>query len=430
LGRGLMEMTILRDISIFWGMFHVVLLFIMLFRSRLPRKKTILVAGGGMGLLMILNGAVLLIYGIDVIAKAFLVTCSIPSFIFFYIMSADKRFRFLFTFCLADTTCMWIMAVTNLLDCYLGGGKYILLLISRLLAFPVIEYLAWRYLRKPYLELQEAVEKGWGVFAGMTVLYCLLLAVTVQFPTNIVNRPEDTFLCILVLLLMLFNYATIFSSLYRQLLLYRKQQEERVLQARFDNQQRILKMKHDMKGYTVTLSGLLAAGKVKEAMTYLKGVEKNMDTLLGQFCANPYLNAVFAHYSGKLEELGAECQMNIQVGEEDLPYMELCQILSNGLENVCDALKEIITEERKASVQMKYNRDYLLIRIKNRCRDGLYVEKGTIPATDKKGHEHGFGLAAVQEAAQSLDGGMFCYTENGNFILDVMVACSSFQKNK
>ncbi len=414
-------MIILRDISIFWAMFHVLFLFIILFRPRFSKKKTVITISIVMGILMLLNAVGLVIYGFDALTKVFLFTCSIPSFILFYVMSADKKFKFLFTFCLADTTSMWIMAVTNLFDWYFGDGSYVLMLVSRLLAFPLVEYLAWRYLRKPYLELQEAVEKGWGIFAGMTLLYYILLTVTVQYPTNIVNRPEDVFQCILVLLLMLFNYGTIFSALYRQFLLYRKQQNEYVLQARFDNQQRILKMKHDMKGHMVTLSGLLAAGKIKEAVMYLKSVETNMDTMLGQFCANPYLNAIFVHYSGKLEELGAECRMNIQIGEEELPYMELCQILSNGLENVCDALQSVTKEERKASVQMKYNGNYLLIRIKNRCRDDLYVEKGTIPVTDKEGHEHGFGLLSVQEAARNLDGGMFCYTENGNFILDIMV---------
>lgn len=113
--------------------------------------------------------------------------------------------------------------------------------------------------------------------------------------------------------------------------------------------------------------------------------------------------------------------MDIQIGEEDLPYMELCRILSNGLENVCDAIVEIPAEKRKASLQMKYNRDYLIIRIKNRCREDLYVEKGTVPGTDKEGHDHGFGLLSVREAAESLDGEMFCYTINENFVLDVMV---------
>ena len=427
-------MTILRDISIYWAMFHVIILFLMLFRSRFTRKKTIVAAGIGMGLLMVANGAGLIVFGIEALSKVFLFTCSIPSFIFFYVMSADKWFRFLLSFCLADTTCLWLMAVTNLLDFYLGGGKYVLMLISRLIAFPLLEYLAWRYLRKPYLELQDAVKKGWAVFAGMTALYYILLVAVVQFPTNIIYRPEDTFLCVLVLILMLFNYATIFSALYRQLLLYRKQQSERILQeqkntleAQLDSQLNIRKMKHDIKGYTATLSGLLAARKMDEALTYLKGVEAEMDTLTGQFCANPYINAVVVHYFGKFEDMGAECRVDIQVGEEELPYMDLCQILSNGLENACDALKGLEKEKRKVSVQMRYNRNYLLIRIRNKCRDDLYVEQGEIPATDKAGQDHGFGLATVKEAAERLDGESFCYTEDGYFILDVMLPCRAFQ---
>ena len=387
-----------------------------------------------MGLLMVVNGAGLIVFGIEALSKVFLFTCSIPSFIFFYVMSADKRFRFLLSFCLADTTCLWLMAVTNLLDFYLGGGKYVLMLISRLIAFPLLEYLAWRYLRKPYLELQDAVKKGWAVFAGMTMLYYILLVVVVQFPTNIIYRPEDTFLCVLVLILMLFNYGTIFTALYRQFLLYRKQESGRILQeqkntleVQLDSQLNIRKMKHNMKGYTATLSGLLAARKMDEALTYLKGVEAEMDTLTGQFCANPYINAVVVHYFGKFEDMSAECRVDIQVGEEGLPYMDLCQILSNGLENACDALKGLEKEKRKVSVQMRYNRNYLLIRIRNKCRDDLYVEQGEIPATDKAGQNHGFGLATVKEAAERLDGESFCYTEDGYFILDVMLPCRAFQ---
>lgn len=425
-------MTILRDISIYWAMIHVYFLFIMLFRSRYTRKKTIWAAVIGMGILMGINGALLAVIGIDMLSKLFLFTCSIPSFIFFYVMSADKRFRFLLTFCLADTTCLWIMAATNLLDYFLGGGQYVLLLVSRLIFYPLLEYLIWRYLRKPYLELQEAVEKGWGVFAGMTMLYYILLVVAVQFPTNIIERPEDMFLCILILVLMVFNYATIFISLYRQLLLYRRQQCERLLQeqkntleAQLENQQRIRKMKHDMKGHTVTLSGLLAAGKTKEALAYLKGVETEMDAVLGQYCANPYLNAVLVHYSAKFEELQAQCQMDIQADAQELPYMELCQIVSNGLENACDAIKGLETDQRQVFVQMKYTRNHLMIRMKNRCRDDLSVEKGTLPASEKAGFDHGFGLATVREAAKRLDGDMLCYTEEGSFVLDVIVSCRS-----
>ncbi len=419
----------LRTLSIYWSMLHILFIFMLLFRPRYTRKKTILATGICMGVLILLNGAGMAVLSVEALLQVFVLTCTVPSFLFFYILSVDRNFKFIFSFCLADTSCLWLMVVTNLLDYFLGGGQYVLLFISRLIAFPLVEYLIWRYFRKPYLELQDVVEKGWGIFSGMTMLYYILLAVTMRNAASIMGNPENIFQCILMLALMLFNYATIFTSLYRQLMLYRKQQSERILQeqknmlkAQLENQQQIRRMKHDMKGYSATLLGLLSEGKIKEAVVYLKGVETEMDTLEGTFCANPYINAVFVQYSGKLEELGAECSMDIQAGEEELPYMDLCQILSNGLENACDELRKLDRKSRKVSVEMKYHRNHLIIRIQNRCRESLYVDKGKIPATDKAEPGHGFGLPTIQAAAGRLGGDMMCYTEEGNFVLEVMVS--------
>lgn len=423
------SMKILQDLSVFWAMFHVIFLFVMLFRSRYKKKTTILLSVVGMGVLMILNAVGLVVFGMDALGKAFLFTCSIPSFLFFYFLSADKRFRFLFTFCMADTACIWIMAVTNLLDHYVGGGQYVLLFVSRLIAFPFMEYMIYRYFRKPYLELQDAVEKGWGIFTGMAMLYYALLVIVVQYPTNIVNRPEDMLLCVLVLVLMVLNYGTIFSALYRQLMLYRKRQSEqnleqqkRSLEAQLENQQRLYQMKHDMRGYMTMLSGLLEAGNTEEALAYMNQVETEMAVYSGQFCANPYINAIFSSYFQKFQELGTELRMDIQIGEETLPYMELCQILSNGLENAWDALQKLEEDRREVSVQMKYNKGYLVIRMKNRCQEKFHVEKGTIPATQKKGSGHGLGLPTIAEAAEQLGGDMLCYAENGYFYVDVIVS--------
>ena len=428
-------MTILRDLSMLWSLFHILILFMLMYRSRYPQKKTFLLTGITMGPLGLLTVAGLAVYGAEFMGKVFMLTLTLPSLLFFWFMSKDKNGKFFFTFCMADTVALWIIAVTNVADFYCMGQQYVLMFIGRLVLFPLAEWVAYRYLRKPYMELQESVAGGWGLFAGMTALYYVLLTISANFPVFVTKRPQELPAFLLILVLMPLTYATIFAAMYRQLLLFRKQQSERVLQeqkntleAQLDNQQNIRKMKHDMKGYTATLSGLLAAGKTQEAAEYLADVEKEMDALSGQFCANAYINATLAYYYRKLEELSAECRMDIQVGEEILPHMELCRILANGLENVCNALKGLAIEKREVSVHMRYHRTYLLIRIKNRCRDDLYVEKGSMPATDKEGHEHGFGLATIEEAAKQLDGDMFCYTENGNFVLDVMVSCQSFPK--
>lgn len=339
-------MILLRDLSVLWTLFHVLIIFMLLYRSRYSRKKTLLLTGIAMGALILLNVAGLALYGAAVMGKIFILSCTLPSLLFFWIISRDRNGRFFFTFCMADTVALWILAVTNVADYYFGGEQYVLMFIGRILLFPLVEWMAVRYIRKPYMQLQEAVPGGWGIFAGMTALYYILLAVISNFPVIITARSQELPAFLLILVLMPMTYATIFISLYRQHLLFRKQQGERILleqknmlEAQLENQQRIRRMKHDMKGHTATIAGLLAAGQTKEALAYLKGVEAEMDTLQGQYCANPYINAVFVHYAGKLEEMGAGYRSDIQIGDEDLPYMELCQILSNGLENACDALK-------------------------------------------------------------------------------------------
>lgn len=426
-------MTILRDLSILWSLSHILVIFMLLYRSRYPRKKTFLLTGICMGPLILLNVAGLIVYGAELMGKIFILTCTLPSLLFFWFMSRDKKGRFFFTFCLADTVALWIIAVTNLMDFYLGGGQYVLMFAGRLALFPLAEWTAVRHLRKPYMELQESVDEGWGLFAGMTAFYYVLLAVSSNFPVVVTKRPQELPVFLLILLLMPMTYATIFVAMYRQLLLHRKHESERILQeqkntleVQLDSQQSIRKMKHDIKGYTATLSGLLSAGKIKEAVEYLAGVEQKMDVQSGQFCSNPYINATLAYYDRKLEEISASCRMDIQIGEEGLPYMELCRILADGLENACDALKKLEKEKREVSVHMRYHREYLLIRIRNRCPDGLHVAWGEAVPTSKTEPGHGFGLMAIQEAAGRLDGEMFCYTENGYFILDVMVSRRAF----
>ncbi len=421
-------MTVLRDLSVLWSLFHILILFMLLYRSRYSRRKTIIYTGIVMGLLILLNMTGLILMGVEMMGKIFLLTCTLPSLLFFWFISKDKKGRFFFTFCLADTVALWIISVTNIVDFYLGGQQYILMLLGRLVLFPLAEWAAMRYLRRPYLELQDSVPGGWGIFAGMTALYYLLLAAFANYPVVITARPQELPTFVLILILMPMTYATIFVAMYRQLLLYRKQQSERTLQvqkntlaAQLENQRMIRKMRHDMKGHAVTLSGLLSTDRTQEALEYLKKLMADMDVLWGQFCANPYLNAVFSYYSQKFRELDARMKLDIRVGEEELPYMELCQILSNGLDNARTALEELVPEDREVSVQMKYSRDYLVIRIKNRCREGLHVEKGTVPSTSKREAGHGYGLITIQEDALRLGGDMLCYTEDGSFVLDVMV---------
>lgn len=426
----MMNPELLRGISATWSLFHILILFIILYRSRFPQRKTIILTIVGMLPLIVLNVGGLAVLGVDQMGRIMIFSCTLPSLIFFYWISRDKKWRFLFTFCLADTAAYWLLGVTNLLDFYLGGGKCVIMLVSRLLLFPVAEWLAFRYLRRPYIELQDSVSKGWGLFALMSAFYYVLLNMALNQPTAVTSRPEAVPVTVMILVLMPLTYATIFASLYRQLLLYRKQQEELIwkeqniqLEARLENQQNIRKLKHDMKAHSIALSGLLSAGKIEEAQEYMQNMvnDYERETSQQQFCVNPYLNSIFSHYAQKFERAGVVQKLDLQIGEEDLPFMELCQIISNGLENAWNAVEQLPRGQREVSVQLRYSREYLMIRMKNRCSPELFVEKGSLPPSSRGGSEHGFGLRTIQDAARRLGGEMICYTQEGYFLLDVMI---------
>lgn len=81
--REVRVMTILRDLSVLWSLFHNLILFILLYCSRYPRKKTYILTVIFMTPLVALNVAGLVLYGIELIGKVFLLTCTLPSFVFF-----------------------------------------------------------------------------------------------------------------------------------------------------------------------------------------------------------------------------------------------------------------------------------------------------------------------------------------------------------
>jgi len=140
--------------------------------------------------------------------------------------------------------------------------------------------------------------------------------------------------------------------------------------------------------------------------------EADAEIVQEQFCTNIYLNEIFNNYFRRLKEQDTVLRLDIQTGDEELPYKELCQILSKGMENACNVSIAQAAGERVVSVQMKCSSNCLLLRIKNQCSDNLSA---------KKEAESGAGLHDLQEFVENMGGVMLCYAESVNSVLDVLV---------
>lgn len=418
----------LRDFSVIWSLVHILLIFMLLSRSRYSLRVTVSLTLCFMGCLILANAFLLKAIKIDGMGRIFVLTCTVPTLLFYYWISYDRGWKFCFTFCLADTCALWLCITTNLLDLLLHGQFYILF-ITRMIAFPLAEYVAFRYLRRPYQNLQKTVSRGWAIFTLMAILYYALLCIMPNWPNPIINRPADIPALILVLAAMPATYLTIFSTLHSQLLLFERSQKARQLQMQkeaaeqqLENQQALRQLQHDMKAHLIVLNGLLSEARVEEAQAYLQEINAYaMDERKKEFCADPYLNAVLQQYSDRFLKLGAQWEYVLKYQSFPLTHAETCLIFSNALENCCDALQALPPALREVSVQTDIQQNYALIRIKNRCGQKLQLTPHQLPPSCKKDSGHGLGLTTIQDIAQRQGGNIHCSVENGWFILDVML---------
>lgn len=407
-------------------MFHIVIIFLLLFEPRYSWPKTLAASFAGAGLLLCFNVFAMLWKGHGIIMRLAFFSCTLPSLALFYILSKYRDGRFFFLFCLSDTTCFWILQVTNFLDRLLGD-TYFIMMLSRLALFPVVEFLFWRYLRTPFLTLQREMRKGWWVFAAVGATYYLLIMLT-SVPVGY-DLPDAQGIAriILVLLLMPLTYLTILHSLWRQKQAYCHDQQLALQRREYEAIRQKIEFgrifRHDMRHHMVILDGLLQQGDNDGAQQYIHELGVRLNSLTPRdWCANPAVNAVLSSYIDLAEQ--DECSITADVRlPEKLLYdeMDLCIILANALENAINACHGRPKEESGIDLKIRLtdNRN-LTLSLANSCPQPVLFGENGLPAINQKPEEgHGFGLRSIKSIVDRYGGLMRCQWEAGQFSLRI-----------
>lgn len=421
-------MTLLRDISFLWSMIHVVALFLLLFEPRYSWRTTLLAGFAGASTLLIVNVLAMLWLGHGIIMILAFFTCTIPTLILFLFLSKYRDGRFFFLFCLTDTTCFWLLQITNFLD-RITGDTYVIMLISRLIIFPVAEYIFWRYLRIPYLELQNHLHKGWWWIAAIGATYYLLLMCT-SVPVD-TPLPDTAGLIriALVMVLMPLTYLTILRSLWRQMTLYNNQQQ--VEHQRQDYNAILQKMemekiyRHDMRHHLLVLEAMLQQNDSANARIYINELNGRLTGLAQKvWSANMPVNAVLAAYMAKAKTADCKIQLNVNIPAK-LPYdeMDLCIIIGNALDNAIQACRNITdTAQRKIDFQLDLSDNQRLrLSISNACPQPPKFNKDGLPIQTIPKDGHGFGLRSIKHLANQYGGLLNCQWANATFQLNIVL---------
>lgn len=418
-------MTILRDLSVLWSLIHVLILFIFLYESRYPRKKTMILTCIFMTPLIFLNVWGLVWFGAETMGKILLLTCTFPSFIFFFIMAKNRNAKFLFTFCLVDTLSLEIIILTNLIDFYLPGKHYAVMFAARLISFPLIEFLIYRFIRKPYIEIQNKIKKGWGVFAGVSALYYILLVLMTNFPTIITSRSEYIPALAIVLILMPFMYLNIFNLLHNQMNVHNMEKDKQALNLQAAMiEQRVKQMSqneeqtriyhHDMRHKLQTLSVMIQKGEQTEALKYIADSEAELNKVRNiRYCMNPVIDAVFSYYCQQAEDAKIRMELTLSIPNDlTVNATELSTVFANSLENAINACKKLPVEQRK--IQCKcISKPQLMFQVSNPYDGKVEFDSKGRPAAVET--EHGIGTQSIAAFCNKYNAYREYKAENGWF---------------
>lgn len=384
-------MLSLLDISTIYYLFHVMVLNALLCEYRYPKKKAIWLTVAFMTPLAIYNSWFFVRFGAELAGQMCLVNCTIPSLIFFLIVTKHRNGRILFTFCLSDTISLEIVYITRFIDDWIGLPDYWVLFILRLIAWPLLEFAIIKHLRKPYLRIQNMIDRGWGGLAAITLLFYILLLLMATVPYIINERPEYIPALLLVMVLMPIIYWNITKMLIHQQTLADMRQKEQLLtlQATMMNQRisqyrqterTIAIARHDMRHKFHTLDSLLANGNISEAREFIAlSGDALIETQVKHWCLNPVLDAVFASYLAMAESYGIKIEAALDIPEElHVDATELSTVFANALENAINAVKDLPMGKRVIRCKcIQYPQ--LMIKISNPYEGEITFDSDGIP---------------------------------------------------
>ena len=397
-------MTFLKDFSVLWSLLHTLLLFLLLFESRYPRKKTLILSLATMLPLILVNTVIFLVIGAERYMTALLLTCSLPSLIFFWFLAKHRDGRFFFTFCMVDSIILEIIYITNILDFYLGN-TYIFMFAARIVCIPLLELLIYKKLRPIYLSVQQSVKKGWYVFAAISALFYVAMTLSVSYPTMITSRPAYLPAFVLYLVLLPVINIHILSTLRNQQRLHEMSEQDNILRVQVSNltarmeefsaaNEKFRTERHDFRHKMQVIVGLIEHGeydKLREVV--LNYHETIRETAVKRYCNSAVIDAVLSSYLQKAESKGIRVSVALSF-PEPLPVdeAELATVFANAIENAIHACEKLDADKRQIDVKVLTSPRFML-QISNSYDGAVEFDENGTPVSREEGH--GFGTRSI-----------------------------------
>lgn len=337
--------------------------------------------------------------------RLFLVTISVPATALTYWAANDTPTQAVFNYMTQILLSVLAASVIRHITSVLGLSALMNILLMGIFYGTAI-YLEWRFLRKPFRVLIQAIPAHWGILTLIPCVFCAYLIFVASWPGSYLDNPVQMIYAYAAVVPLVVVYIAVFRSLLGQYRIQMERQNAALLTVQIsalreklhemeEVEERIRVQRHDLRHQLQAAAELLSRGDRESALNFLDTARKRLDERREiHWCRSPVLDAVFSSYFAQAQGQGVLVEAKISLPEQ-LPVDEgeLAIVIANALENALHANLALPRENRRISCRMIGYPDLMLEIVNPFCTAVRFDEEG-FPVSPKEGH--GLGTQSIR----------------------------------
>lgn len=371
-------------------------------------KRNLLIITGYAVYVTVLCFIFIRLWGFLPLLRSAVFTISIPGIILAYKISDTSLSRHLFN-CMSQLLLSFYLIVSvTLLNTYFGGSLLSCAILLPL-AYLIVIFLEFFFLRRMFLKIADTITKGWGILALIPSSFFILIITIEFYPAHYTQNSSSIVLMYLSGAVILIIYYAIFKYLWTQYNLSVKEQDREILELQIQNikshaadTKRKAQQAHMLRQDTVNMLSavetLAKAGNTEAILDYVNNYAKETSAFdrtatLSHYCSDPILNATLSTYLGRAQNSGIILETYLSI-PDTLPVdsAELSICFANALENSINACEKLPKNERKIVVKC-IHKPKLMFEISNPYKGKVAFTRNGLPYSPKTGH--GFGSRSI-----------------------------------
>ena len=178
---------------------------------------------------------------------------------------------------------------------------------------------------------------------------------------------------------------------------------------------------HDLKHQIAVLRSEVKSGKNLE---YLDRVEQEIHAYEAENkTGNRVLDTILTSKSLHCQQNGIQLTCVADGAALDfMDVMDLSALFGNALDNAIEGVSLLPdADQRLIHLAVARQKGFVSIRLENRCKEELRVDKGLPSTTKAEKGLHGYGLKSIQATVAKYGGSATVHAENGWFELRILI---------